>query len=249
MSKKGIVKLLLSISVVITIVLSATIITNAHSAKFNFFKFKPHHKPIPSSVVKTPPKVSPKPSLVASITPQKTPDTKPSSSNTNSKPTVSPTKTQDVSPTPNIDNSKFNIQMPIVSTTANTTIRIPISFLNSNKVNNCNFAIKFDSNAFSYKSVEIGEIIPSSQASAFGYFNPSNDLVVFKYVDPTQGNYPISAKGVFAYLTLNVSPTIAAGTYSLEPISNDARYSWDFADTDLNPINVNFISGKISIAK
>lgn len=152
---------------------------------------------------------------------------------------------------PNIQKGTVNVKLNPSTTSIDKgkKFQINIVFEPGSKINNCNFAVKYDIANFSYVSSTIGSIVPSEVNYAAGFNNtPASSIVVAKYVDPTQGNNPISGSGTFASLTFEASSQATSGSYTFSLIdSSDTRYGYDFADSDLNQLKVTPGTGTVKI--
>ena len=144
-----------------------------------------------------------------------------------------------------VQSKGFGINVGNVAGVRGETVIVPISFKNvtASGVNNCNFDVLFDSNAFEVIKVEAGSIVPNPNMNFDSYLARKGDIkIVFN--DATQMSYPIKNDGIFAKVSLKIKENIALDTYNIK-ISNI-----DLADSDLSTIKVENtdISGKVTVA-
>lgn len=95
-------------------------------------------------------------------------------------------------------------------------ITIPITFLNvpSAGINNCDFEIEYDSNAFEVVSVSAGNIVEMPIVN-FGYYNDVSSgkgIITFCFVDGTFYS-PIVRNGTFANIKFRIKNTAPPAIY------------------------------------
>ncbi len=142
-------------------------------------------------------------------------------------PTISPVPTP--TPTPKVSPT-LTITIGNVSGNIGDTVTVPVTFHNlKGNLNNCDFALSYDSNAVELTSVEAGGIVTSPSVNFTSYITPGKVAILF--VDESQSIQPITKDGVFANLVFKIKSGISK--ISLAKIGS-------FNTTDLKDIAVTF---------
>ncbi len=125
-----------------------------------------------------------------------------------------------------INSSSSNLQVTIgrVSGKAGQEAVVPITFYNVPKsgINNCNFALEYDTNALEFKSMEAGSIV-SLPIANFAYHRRDN-IINTVFSDESLGSLQIVSDGAFAYIKFIIKKDISGGVYDIK-LSGKATFS------------------------
>ncbi|MDQ2088242.1 cohesin domain-containing protein, partial [Herbivorax sp. ANBcel31] len=141
----------------------------------------------------------------------------------------------------------FAVVVDTVSGDAGETVELPVRFSNvpSSGVNNCDFTLSYDDSVLEVEEVTVGAIVEGGSTDFGSNIIVDDSRVAFMFVDETGlGNRMIEADGVFATLTVKISETASDGLAVVELATKGA-----FADYDLNPLDVEFVSGGVNVGE
>jgi hypothetical protein len=242
-TKKRIITLLVSLSVIGGVVISSALVANAGCNPWNTIIILWPKSNSNCQVTTVPPTAT----NTAETTPSATPLVTPTATDT---PSVAPTATDTPSATPSIIEG-FNISVGNneIIAKAGKELVVPIYFNNVSNIRNCQFTIEFDRSAFRFVSANPGSIMPFVSSDYFDYTNPLDEpeLIRLRYNGVGFGRLPITKSGVFAYIVLSVRQGVS-GYYTFNMVTNNkSEYGCKFEDKYLNTIDVGFSGGKINV--
>lgn len=139
------------------------------------------------------------------------------------------------------------------SGTIGQEVVVPIDFSNvpSEGINNCDFRIKYDTQALELVSVDPGEIVthnPIMYLINFAYrCNVDEGKISFLYCDVTEGNNPINSNGRFATIKFKIKSSALAGSYNLEKLKGGA-FSKPDSNYGILPLDAVFTNGTVLVS-